>query len=94
MIKRHTVSVLKKHGVRLAFYHLSAIDRFAHRGGDLSAATKVTNENMRAIAKAVRGRKEILLICGDHETHLKDRKVKQASHGKAPASVPLIVGCP
>ena len=83
--------MLKKHDVRLAFSHLRAIDRFAHRGGDLSAAAKVTNENMRAIAKAVSGRKGMLLICGDHETHLKGRKT---SHGKAPATVPLIVCCP
>jgi len=83
--------VLKKQDLRLAFSHLRAIDRFAHRGWDLSAAAKVTNENVRAIAKAVSGRKGMLLICGDHETHLEDRK---ASHRKAPASVPLIVGCP
>jgi D-mannonate dehydratase len=89
LIKRHTVSVLKKHDVRLAFSHLRAIDRFAHRDGDLSAAAKVTNENMRAIAKAVSGRRGMLLICGDHEAHLKGRK---ASHRKA--TVPLIVECP
>jgi len=94
LITTHTVSVLKKQDLRLMFSHLRAIDRFAHRGMDLSVAAKVTNENMRAIANAVGERKGMLLICGDHETHLKDRKAKQASQGKAPATVPLIVCCP
>ncbi|MCW3134623.1 MAG: alkaline phosphatase family protein [Methanophagales archaeon] len=94
LIKRHTISVLKKQDLRLSFSHLRAIDRFAHRGWDLSAAAKVTDENIRAIANAVGERKGLLLICGDHEAHLKERKAKQASHEKAPATVPLIVGCP
>jgi hypothetical protein len=94
LIKTHTISVLKKHDIRLVFSHLRAIDRFAHRGWDLSVAAKVTNENIRAIATAVGKRNGLLFICGDHETHLKDRKAKQASHGEAPATVPLIVCCP
>ncbi len=94
LIKTHTISVLKKQDLRLAFSHLRAIDRFAHRGRDLSVAAKVTDENIMAIANAVGERKGLLLICGDHEAHLKDRKAKQASHGEAPATVPLIVCCP
>ena len=91
LIKKRTISVLKKHDLRLVFSHLRAIDRFAHRGWDLSVAAKATDENMRAIATAVGERDGMLLICGDHETHLKDRK---ALRGKAPATVPLIVCCP
>jgi hypothetical protein len=94
LIKSHTISVLKKQDLRLVFSHLRTIDRFAHRGGDLSVAAKVTNENIRAIANAVGERNGLLFICGDHEAHLKDRKAKQASHGEAPATVPLIVCCP
>ena len=94
LIKTHTISVLKKQDLRLAFSHLRAIDRFAHRGLDLSVAAKATDENIRAIATAVGERDGMLFICGDHETHLKDRKAKQATHGKAPATVPLIVCCP
>ena len=95
LIKTHTISVLKKQDLRLAFSHLRAIDRFAHRGLDLSVAAKATDENIRAIATAVGERDGMLFICGDHETHLKDRKAKQATHGKAPAAtVPLIVCCP
>ncbi|GAI56889.1 unnamed protein product [marine sediment metagenome] len=73
------------------FSHLRAIDRFAHRGEDLSAAAKVTNENVKEIATAVRERDGLLVICGDHETHVKER---QASQDKATATVPLIVCCP
>ncbi len=91
LIKTHTISVLKKQDLRLVFSHLRAIDRFAHRGGDLSVAATATDENMRAIATAVGERGGLLLICGDHETHLKDRK---ASRGKASATVPLVVCCP
>jgi hypothetical protein len=94
LIKTHTISVLEKNDVRLVFSHLRAIDRFAHRGWDLSAAAKVTDENVREITKAVGERNGLLFICGDHETHLTDRKAKQASHGKKPATVPLIVCCP
>jgi bisphosphoglycerate-independent phosphoglycerate mutase (AlkP superfamily) len=83
--------VLKKQDLRLVFSHLRAIDRFAHRSGDLSVAAKATDENIMAIATAVGERDGLLLICGDHETHLKDRK---ASRGKAHATVPLIVCCP
>jgi len=94
LIKAHTISVLKKQDLRLVFSHLRTIDRFAHRGWVLSVAAKVTNDNVMAIAKAVGERNGLLLICGDHETHLKDRKAKQASHGKVPTTVPLIVCCP
>ncbi len=89
LIKTHTISVLKKQDLRLAFSHLRAIDRFAHRGRDLSVAAKVTDENIMAIANAVGERKGLLLICGDHEAHLMDRK---GSHGSV--TVPLIVCCP
>ncbi|MGB2842070.1 MAG: sulfatase-like hydrolase/transferase [Halobacteriota archaeon] len=91
LIKAHTISVLKKQDLRLMFSHLRAIDRFAHRGEDLSVAAKVTNENLGAIANAVSERNGLLVICGDHETHGKER---QASQGKATATVPLIVCCP
>ena len=91
LIKTHTISVLKKQDLRLAFSHLRAIDRFAHRGGDLSVAAKVTNENVRAIANAVSERNGMLFVCGDHEAHLKEREALQ---GKAPATVPLIVCYP
>ena len=94
LIKTHTISVLKKQDLRLVFSHLRAIDRFAHRGRDLSVAAKATDENIMAIATAVGERDGLLFICGDHETHLKDRKAKQATQGKAPATVPLIVCCP
>jgi hypothetical protein len=90
LIKTHTVSVLNQHEeVRFVFSHLRAIDRFAHRGWDLRVAAKVTNENMRAIARAVGARNGMLVICGDHEAHLKER---EESQGKA--TVPLIVACP
>ncbi len=90
LIKTHTISVLKKHEeVRFVFSHLRAIDRFAHRGWDLRVAARVTNENMKSIAKAVGARNGMLVICGDHEAHLKARK---ASHEKK--TVPLIVSCP
>ena len=90
LITTHTISVLNhQHEVRFVFSHLRAIDRFAHRDWDLRVAANVTNENMRAIAKAVGDRNGMLVICGDHEAHLKERK---ASHGKA--TVPLLVCCP
>jgi len=89
LIKTYTISVLKKQDVRLVFSHLRAIDRFAHRGEDLSVAAKAINENVRAIANAVSERNGLLVICGDHETHVKER---EASQGKA--TVPLIVCCP
>ncbi|MBL7117751.1 MAG: sulfatase-like hydrolase/transferase [Candidatus Syntrophoarchaeum sp.] len=91
LIKAHTISVLKKQDLRLMFSHLRAIDRFAHRGEDLSVAAKAVNENVRAIATAVSERNGMLVICGDHETHVKER---QASQEKATATVPLIVCCP
>jgi hypothetical protein len=87
IIKQHTISVLnKQHDLKLVFSHLRTIDRFAHRGWELRAAATAVNENMREIADAVGERKGLLLICGDHEAHLKDRKQR-----KAPATVPLIV---
>ena len=89
LIKTHTISVLKKQDLRLMFSHLRAIDRFAHRGEDLRVAAKAVNENVRELANAVRERNGLLVICGDHETHGKER---QASQGKA--TVPLIVCCP
>ena len=93
LIKKHTLSVLGKQDLRLVFSHLRAIDRFAHRGWNLSAAAKVTDENIRAIASAVGERNGLLFICGDHEAHLKDRR-SSSSRGNAPATVPLIVCCP
>lgn len=89
LIKAHTITAVQKHEVRLVFAHLRAIDRFSHRGWDLRVAAKLTNENMRAIAEAVSDRNGMLLICGDHEMHL---KIKQCEEG--PATVPLIVCCP
>lgn len=90
LIKTHTVSVLNQHEeVRFVFSHLRAIDRFAHRGWDLRIAAKITSENISEIAKAVGDRNGMLVICGDHEAHLKAR---QASQGKA--TVPLIIACP
>ena len=89
LIKTHTISALQRHEVRLVFAHLRAIDRFSHRGGDLHVAAKLTNENMSAIAQVVSDRNGMLLICGDHELHLKNRKREEA-----PATVPLIVACP
>ena len=90
LVKTHTISVLKKYEVRFVFSHLRAIDRFAHRGWDLRVAAKVTNENMREIARAVGERNGMLVICGDHEAHLKERKSAQQDK----ATVPLIVCCP
>ena len=90
LIKTHTISVLNpQHEVRFVFSHLRAIDRFAHRGWDLRIAAKVTNDNMKEIGNAISKRSGMLVICGDHEAHLKERK---ASNKKA--TVPLIVGCP
>jgi hypothetical protein len=89
LIKTHTISVLNQHEVRFVFSHLRAIDRFAHRGWDLRVAARVTNENMKEIAKAVGEQNGMLVICGDHEAHLKARKTSQ---GKK--TVPLIVCCP
>ncbi|RZN37035.1 MAG: hypothetical protein EFT35_07055 [Methanophagales archaeon ANME-1-THS] len=89
LIKAHTITVLQKPEVRLVASHLRAIDRFSHRGWDLRVAAKVTNENMRAIAEAVSDRNGMLLICGDHEMHLKNKKRETG-----PATVPLIVACP
>jgi hypothetical protein len=89
LIKTHTISALQKHEVRLVFAHLRSIDRYSHRGWDLRVAATVTNENMRAIAEAVRDRNGMLLICGDHKMHLKIKK-----HEEGSATVPLIVSCP
>jgi hypothetical protein len=89
LITRHTITVLKRQDVKLVFSHIRAIDRFAHRGWDLHAAATVTDENMRAIAKAIGERNGLLVICGDHETHFKDIKRR-----KLPATVPLIVCSP
>ncbi len=91
LIKTHTISVLKKQDVGLVFSHLRAIDRFAHRGEDLRAAAKAVNENVREIANAVRERNGMLVICGDHEMHGRDKDKK---YGKVSAMVPLIVCCP
>ena len=88
-IKIHTLSVLEKPEVRLVLSHLRSIDRFAHRGWDLQAAARITNENMIAVVQAVRARNGMLFICGDHTAHLKARK---AAHSNIP--VPLIVACP
>ncbi len=60
-----------------------------HNPKQRSNAEKITNDNMRVIAKAVADRDGMLVICGDHEAHLKERKESQ---GKA--TVPLIVSCP
>lgn len=89
LITAHTVSVLQNQEVRFVFAHLRAIDRFAHRGNDLRVAAAMTSQNIGKIARAVSKRGGILLICGDHEAHLKERKTSQ---GKA--TVPLIVACP
>ncbi|MHC1611108.1 MAG: sulfatase-like hydrolase/transferase [Candidatus Methanospirareceae archaeon] len=86
LIKTHTISVLKKEEVRFVFSHLRVIDRYAHRNWDLSVAARITNENMKEIVKAVGERNGMLFICGDHETHLKGRRM---SEGKK--TVPLIV---
>ena len=89
LITSHIVAVLNKREVRFVFAHLRIIDRFAHRGNDLRVAATITSKNMGEIAKAVKERGGMLLICGDHEAHLKERK---ASVGKG--TVPLIVACP
>jgi hypothetical protein len=89
LITSHAISVLQKQEVRFIFAHLRAIDRFAHRGNDLRVAAAITSQNMKEIAHAVRERNGMLLICGDHEAHLKERK---APGGKG--TVPLIVACP
>jgi hypothetical protein len=88
-IKTHTLSVLQKQDVRFVLTHLRSIDRFAHRGGDLGVAARITNENMAVITEAVRDRNGMLVICGDHVAHRKNRK---AAHAKIP--VPLIVAAP
>jgi len=91
LIKTHTISVLNhQYEVRFVFSHIRAIDRFAHRGWDLHVAARVTNENMKEIAKAVGERNGMLFVCGDHEAHLKERKSAQQDK----ATVPLIVCCP
>lgn len=86
LIKAHTIAVLQKRDVRLVFSHLRAIDRFAHRDQDLRVAAKVTDGNIKELANAVRERDGLLLICGDHEAHIKA--------GKRTGTVPLIVSCP
>jgi len=86
LIKAHTIAVLQKRDVRLVFSHLRAIDRFAHRDQDLRVAAKVTDGNIKELATAVRERDGLLLICGDHEAHIKA--------GKRTGTVPLIVSCP
>ncbi len=86
LIKTHTIAVLNKKDIKMVFAHIRAIDRFAHRGKDLSVAAKLTDGNIREIANTVRERNGLLLICGDHETHLK--AVKRTR------TVPLIVCCP
>lgn len=89
LIRAHTITALQKPEVRLVASHLRAIDRFSHRGGDLRVAAQVTNENIQAIAEAMRTRKGMLLICGDHGLHVKNKKREET-----PATVPLIVCCP
>ena len=88
-ITAHTLFALQKQDVRLVLTHLRSIDRFAHRSWVLRVAANVTNENLRAIADAVRKRNGMLFICGDHAAH---RKNRTAADGKIP--VPLIVAAP
>jgi hypothetical protein len=92
LIKTHTISTLKMHELNLMFSHLRAIDRFAHRGRDLSIAARVTDENLSEIASAVSTRNGMMLICGDHEMHNIHTKARNSSYKGA--TVPLIVSCP
>ena len=89
LIKKHTLSVLKQHDARLVFSHLRAIDRYAHRGWDLHVAAHVIDEIILEIADALSEQNGLLVICGDHETHFKDKRQR-----KLPATVPLIVCSP
>ena len=89
LIQAHTLTMLKKQDVQLVLAHLRSIDRFAHRGWDLQIAARIINEKLKAIVKAVRERKGMLFICGDHEAHLKERTALPGH-----ISVPLIVACP
>jgi hypothetical protein len=92
LITAHTLTAVRNQEVQFVFTHLRTIDRFAHRGGDLRLAARVTNSNVQEIAGAVHERRGILVICGDHEAHLPARR---ALHGPAlPIPVPLIVAAP
>jgi hypothetical protein len=89
LITKHTISVLEKYELRLVFSHLRAIDRFAHRGWDVRVAARVIDDYVREIADAVSERNGLLVICGDHETHFRDKSLRTL-----PATVPLIVCFP
>ena len=87
-ITAHTISILEHQpGVQLLLTHLRSIDRFAHRGWDLQVAAGVVNAHMRRIIRAVAERNGLLIVCGDHEAHLPERK---AASGQQP--IPLIIG--
>ena len=92
LITAHTLTAVSNQEVQFVFAHLRTIDRFAHRGGDLRLAARVTDSNVQEIARAVHKRRGILVICGDHEAHLPARR---ALHGlTSPMHVPLIVAAP
>jgi len=72
----------------MVFSHIRTIDRFAHRGWDLHLAATVTDRNVSEVADAVAAREGLLLICGDHQAHLRDRGSRGVGR------VPLIVAAP
>jgi len=94
IIKEHTISILRNgESVQMVFSHIRTIDRFAHRGWDLHLAATVTERNVNEIADAVAARQGLLLICGDHQAHLRDRD-RSRRVDKGVGKVPLIVAAP
>ena len=93
IIKEHTISILRNvEPIQMVFSHIRTIDRFAHRGWDLRLAATVTDGNIREIVDAVAAGEGLLLICGDHQAHLKDRSRGVGARGVG--KVPLIVTAP
>ena len=89
-ITAHTLSILRRQPeVHLTLTHLRSIDRFAHRGRDLHVAAGVVNEHLHEIIRAVAERNGMLLVCGDHEAHLPERKASSEQQ-----LIPLIVAAP
>ncbi len=88
-ITSSTLDLLQQREVRFIFAHLRAIDRFAHRGMDLQLAARITNQHIREIAEALGGRTGVLLLCGDHAAHLRERGASAQNPG-----VPLVVTAP
>jgi predicted AlkP superfamily pyrophosphatase or phosphodiesterase len=89
LITSSTLALLRQQELRFIFAHLRTIDRFAHRGMNLQLAARITNHHIRVITEALGDRKGVLLLCGDHAAHLRERGISHQNAG-----VPLVVTAP